>query len=674
MTSRLAPLVILLILCGCVDQALQEGEKIEPVPESELSERASDEPEIKESESESEQEHFETPEIPPLLIPLSPEDETAYNKALQDIDRYRKGDVTITILTKDGKPLPDFDVKYYQTDHSFLFGIFTNYNPEVFALLKDAHINYVTFHFNWLATEPEPDTYRFQTLKYVWGIEPLFNQGFTLKAHALTWMCDDTTPEYMRRLSFKQYIEKSSYHIFRIVSHFQKYIHIWNVINEPMAEWANIYNFSEEEVKEAIAKGISAVREADLQGRVIINNASPAGENYIMPPYEFMQGLTGYDIIGLQFYYNGYTEAYEAPRRSLSYLASLIDTFSTLKKEIHITELSVPSEPFKGRPGYWGRPWSEELQAQYAQVAYTLFFSKKYVKAITWWDASDSTSFIYHGGLLDQDNNPKKIYYTLKNLLNSWMTRGVQKTDENGQITFRGFGGSYQVIVTSPEGVILEKTCKIKEQQSNTIQIIFDEESIKNEVEQRKNEKTEELNKIITNIEELLMYWETQGREVTPYREELDTIINEPLEDSLEKARALLLTLAITRESEHNWDTFENTNEDIFDLSWADSGALLTDGILYKQIPLKGTITLKILARGDEGGGRFPTFFVMAGSAVSDVVRITNSQWKWYEVTMDISEAEEIAIIFTDDYYDPRKGEDRNLYIKQVFIIEYIFI
>ena len=47
MTSRLAPLVILLILCGCVDQALQEGEKIEPVPESELSEPASEESEIK---------------------------------------------------------------------------------------------------------------------------------------------------------------------------------------------------------------------------------------------------------------------------------------------------------------------------------------------------------------------------------------------------------------------------------------------------------------------------------------------------------------------------------------------------------------------------------------------------------------------------------------------------
>jgi GH35 family endo-1,4-beta-xylanase len=658
-------LLILLIMCGCADQAVREPE-IPEIPSQSPPSEPSQSPPSESSQS--------PPSEPEFTIPLSQEDDKAYKKALQDIELYRKGDIIITIHDKEGIPLPGLTVEYHQVEHSFLFGIFNSYDPTIFSLLQEAGFNYVTFHFNWQATEPQKDLFDFQGLKYTWGIEPLYAQKFTLKAHALTWMCEDVTPEYMRHVSFEQYIEKSYHHLSTIVAHFNPYIHIWNVINEPMAEWANIYDFSQSQVEEAIAAGVQAIREADPEGKIIINNASPAGENYIVAPYDFLKDVTvDYDIIGLQFYYNGYTREFEAPRHSLAYLATLVDHFSALNKEIHITELSVPSHPLNGRKGYWGRQWSEDLQAQYAKVAYTLFFSKKHVKAITWWDASDSTSFIYHGGLLTETNNPKKIYDTLKDMFNSWTTHGSHKTDTTGTIAFRGFGGVYELTITDPEtGVILERTVSVKEQHTNTISIIVDHEALQHEQPQKKEEPAEDITSILNDIEWLLNYWETQGKNTTEYRTQFQHI--QDTEPDAEKAEALRWQLAITRQSEHSWETFENTNEAIFDLSWADSAALLANGVLHKSIPLKkGKITLKILAKGDKGGGHYPSFFVMAGTAVSDVVTITSSQWQWYEVTLYIEQAEDIAIIFTNDYYDPDKGEDRNLYISQVILIEYFF-
>lgn len=662
MRSLVAFAMILLIFCGCAEQSRDE----EPVSSATLPDRTSAGPVIEAPSEEPEE----------FLFPLSPEDEEAYSKALHDIEQYRKGDVTVTVVSKEGTSLPNVTVEYHQVKHSFLFGIFTPYNPDIFQLMKEAGINYVTFHFNWQATEPQENTFDFLGLEYAWGVNPLYDQGFTLKAHALTWMSDEVTPDYMRNVSFQSYKEKSCQHIHDIVSHFKEQIHIWNVINEPMAEWANIYNLSEEQVEEAITTGVEAVRKADPQGRIIINNASPAGENHIIPPYDFLRDLKAdYDIVGLQMYYNGYTQEYEAPRRSLAYLASLVDQFSTLEKEIHITELSVPSEPEKGRKGYWGYPWSEELQAQYAQVAYTLFFSKKEVKAVTWWDASDAACFMYHGGLLDENNNPKRIYYAVKTLIQSWTTRGTQVTDVNGNIAFRGFGGLYEVKINDDEtGLVYEGMFEVNEQNVNDILIVIDPETLQKEQDLKRQQTIEELNRVVTDIKWLLDYWKNQGKDVTTQERELeDVLILEP-EEALEEAVALRLQVAIERESVHSWETFENTNKSLFDLSWADSGVLLTSGALYKPISLKkGRIAVRILAKGDEGGGAFPFFFVMAGSSVSDVIRITSSQWQWYEIVLDTNGAEDIALIFTNDYYDPRTGEDRNLYIQEVIITEYLY-
>ena len=145
----------------------------------------------------------------------------------------------------------------------------------------------------------------------------------------------------------------------------------------------------------------------------------------------------------------------------------------TLDKKIFISEISIPSEPI-GK-GYWGQAWSEELQAEYLEAIYTIFFSKPLVMGIGWWDVTDAGAFIYYGGLLDEQAQPKQAYYTLQNLINNWTTNGTGVTDDNGELMFRGFGGAYEIIISDPEtGISIQREVVIEEQNDNVFTFVLD--------------------------------------------------------------------------------------------------------------------------------------------------------------------------------------------------------
>jgi len=402
-------------------------------------------------------------------------------QAKEDIERYRKGDVTITIIDTERQPCSGLTVKYTQTQHSFLFGTFCISSEErVWALLKQAGLNYIAVWLGWDSVEPEPGTYSLDTDR----IHFLRQFDFVGMGHCLIFLLQQepsSTPIYVKDLSYEEYKQVVYPHIHKVIDQYKGEIKIWNVFNEPMLTHTNTLGLTEEQTIEVTKEGVRAIRDADPEGRILINNYNPGGESPGTHPYDFIQDAiragVDFDIIGLEFYYNAYNLAplHLHPRRSLSSMGGLIDKYSTLGKKIQVTEISVPSAPVKGMQGYWGEPWSENLQAEYLETAYTIFFGKPQLEAIIWWDATDIDSFIYHGGLLDEQHRPKKSYYALKNLIRSWTTIGTGLTDRNGQITFRGFGGSYQVVITNPDtGLSKKQEIKIEEQKDNLMTIVLD--------------------------------------------------------------------------------------------------------------------------------------------------------------------------------------------------------
>jgi len=73
-----------------------------------------------------------------------------------------------------------------------------------------------------------------------------------------------------------------------------------------------------------------------------------------------------------------------------------------------------------GIPYDWHRAWDEELQADWLEQVYTLYYSRLNIKAINWYDFSNFRPFIVNGGLVTESCEPKQSFYRLKELLRSW--------------------------------------------------------------------------------------------------------------------------------------------------------------------------------------------------------------------------------------------------------------
>lgn len=254
-------------------------------------------------------------------------------------------------------------------------------------------------------------------------------------------------------------------------------IKVWTVIGEPM--YANDLHLTAEQTIELTQEGCRAIRDADPTAKIQIVVMNAGNEIPGADQYEFMKKVSDskvdFDIIGIELYYNCYLHGNPNPRRTLTGMVELLDKWAAFGKEIWVEEFSVSSDAAKGMEGYWGLPWSEDLQAEYIKTAYTLFFSRPQVNAINYWDFSDKTTFIDNGGLLNDQDIPKKSYYVLKRLLKSWTTSGTATTNDKGQISFRGYGGKYEITITDNKtGRIKKQEITIEEQKQNLITIVFD--------------------------------------------------------------------------------------------------------------------------------------------------------------------------------------------------------
>ncbi len=346
--------------------------------------------------------------------------------------------------------------------------------------MKDAGVNYATVQFPWPAVEPTPGVYQSASGR----ADFLRTFNFVGMGHALIFLTNSwsMTPDYIARASFEQFRDAVYPHVYSVVNANKQSVKMWNVFNEPMYKDSNIKGLTSEQTIAIIKEAAHAVRDADPEAKILINIFNVGAEIPGVDPYDFLKEVArsevDYDAIGLQSYYNAYMRdgLNQMPRRTLAGMAELVDRYSAFGKDLLVTEFSVPSESTEGMEGYWDRPWSQELQAEYLRAAYTLFFSKPQVRGITWWDTSDATGpFIYHGALLDEQNRPKQSYYALKSLTEGWTTSGTGITDSWGQVSFRGFGGTYEVTVTDPgTGRSKKQEVRVDEQRNRAVVISFD--------------------------------------------------------------------------------------------------------------------------------------------------------------------------------------------------------
>ena len=382
----------------------------------------------------------------------------------RNIEKHRQGDASIQVVDAAGKPVSGAKVELRQTGHEFLFGCNAFVlgqldTPEKNRRYEEAFLklhNFATVPFYWEGTEPVQGELRYsEPARDIWRRPPpdrfipwAAKNGVTLKGHPLLWHAYNPPwlpqdADELRGLYRKRFRE--------IASRYGDKIGIFDVVNESLVCNKKYPLYSEDlayvgwAFKEAVP--LFPEKTTLMINEVTSYNFKPSDDRYSAQIQDLM--AQGAKIRGVGFQYHYFRrEKLDAFLKNLqcdpNKLLDVYEKFSKFNLPLYITEITIPST---GEGG-------DALQEEVVRDHYRLWFSAPRMAGITWWNLGDGTAVKGEneakGGLVDGDFNPKPAYRALDKLINQdWKTQTQAQSDAQGQASFRGFYGRYQVTVTS---------------------------------------------------------------------------------------------------------------------------------------------------------------------------------------------------------------------------------
>jgi endo-1,4-beta-xylanase len=284
--------------------------------------------------------------------------------------------------------------------------------------------------------EPREGVYNFGVKDDI--LRWLEENRITPQGRPLFWFHPTVTPDWLKEKNFgelKLYMEK---HVKEVLGHYGDRILQWEVFNE-YHDWANIHQHTPEQITELTRFALERTKAENPKVVRILNNCCPWAEyaargrmarmdakRPVRSPRKYLADLqeagVDYDVLGIQIYF---------PQRDLSDIARLLERLAAFGKPMYITEIGASSNLAttsptgaitapESEPYSWHRHWDEELQADWLEQVYTIYYSRPYIKAINWYDFSDFRPFIANGGLVREDCTTKQSFVRAKNLLSSW--------------------------------------------------------------------------------------------------------------------------------------------------------------------------------------------------------------------------------------------------------------
>lgn len=399
-----------------------------------------------------------------------------------DIDRYRRGDLSVHVVDRNGIPVPGATVSVDQTDHQFRFGVFepvSQVGRPTYLALKDAGVNAVTIGFYWIGSEPTDDGYDWSTFDTQWDEPWLVQQGFHLRGHALMYLLPPVLPDYVKALSYDELRVEVDEHVQAIVSRYGADFELFEVSNE-MAGSGGMLGYSRDQVDGLMNVSAAAIAAAAPDTPTTINNANYwyaefRASSFIFGPdadaasqsivqfhdHAAAVGLD-YDWVSQQMYDGGASSFFMdfgladdfgyATTYDLGHVATTLRRLGGYGKPLRISEESVSGtwnaswDP--AQVGWWHHPWDEATQAEFVRSFYTIAFGERSMQEVTWWDVDDQDPFMEAGGWFHKDLTPKPAFTAFKDLVANWTTHDSGMTASDGARSFRPFGGSYTVSAT----------------------------------------------------------------------------------------------------------------------------------------------------------------------------------------------------------------------------------
>lgn len=380
--------------------------------------------------------------------------EPVRQRVLDGIEANRKSDAQLRV-TRNGRPISGARVEVKQASHAFLFGCaFPNWdiaksqpNPEDWQKFE-AHFlslfNYLTtenmIKWNFLERKEGNPDYTMTDNMAAWALR----NNIKVKGHCLTWGIHESYlgfPAWLKEKSREEVSANLERHIRDTVTRYRGRIDIWDVVNEPLhCHW-----FRDNMGPDYAAKSFIWARQANPKATLLINEYNLQFHDKARLLVEYVEELQSagatVDGIGEQVHDFPHIASPEA-------ILAMFDTLGSKGAEVHLTELTMPSDGTPVKSTFVEGNWTPELQGKYYRYLFTLGFSHPDVRAITLWALWDGASWLNQGGIITRDWLPKPAYRELDSLINrEWRTCESGVTGTDGKYSFRGFHGGYQVTV-----------------------------------------------------------------------------------------------------------------------------------------------------------------------------------------------------------------------------------
>ncbi|WOH39457.1 endo-1,4-beta-xylanase [Thalassotalea fonticola] len=367
------------------------------------------------------------------------------NEAEQRIEKYRKADFNLNLFDKNQQPIraAKIDINLQRHDYNFgcglkaleIFGKNRLSEQEKQQQLSDIEkmCNLVVFnnalkwrHFNADAVEKAMDWAKKRDLK--------------VRGHALIWGRFRSAHKEIEKKQdyYKKHPEEFQKvlleHVKEFAALYPDQISDWDVINEPSPE----HHFVDILGKEATIEWLNAAKEANPNAARCANDygiVSRYDTWHQDAYYDWMKYFTeqnAIDKVCVQGHFQGPMPITEFYQR--------LERFAEFNLPITMTEFDFFEI-------------DQQLKAKFMEDLITAFFSHPNTDGFIHWNLTD---------LYDENgklNLSGKAYDKL--IHKTWHTKVALKTDEQGQASFNGFKGQYNLKIELANGKTMNKLVKL---------------------------------------------------------------------------------------------------------------------------------------------------------------------------------------------------------------------
>jgi endo-1,4-beta-xylanase len=380
----------------------------------------------------------------PITYPGEEPDAPWRKAAAERIEKYRKADLSIRVVDKNGSPIPNAKVHVQMLRQAYGFGTFleceemTSSGPDAdnlrgWTLKLFNRCTTPIYWADWGWANPEV------RMNYLACARWAADHKLDTRGHCIIYPGWQFLPAFVKALAQNASALRSA-----LLNHIVEVTEATKQFNFDEYDVTNELRYLKDITgilgRDAVVEWFKVAREhASPHTRMAINEntiltrggmTQSEQDNYAGWIQYLIDHGQGPDVIGMQAHFG---DAVTAPDKVLS----ILDRFAKFGKEIQITEFDLPTN-------------DEQGQARYTRDFLTAVFSHPATKAFTIWGFWEGRMWQPPAAMIRKDWTLKpngQVWMDL--VLKEWWTDTHITTGPDGSSSTRGFLGDYKITVTA---------------------------------------------------------------------------------------------------------------------------------------------------------------------------------------------------------------------------------